>query len=135
MPLFDFTSQLTSKILDSSIAEEVASSKDDINQAETSPEKQSLVVTTESNTRIPSTEKLSSISCFTKTPTGNDNDKQELPSDISAIKSSPIKTQASSSLASGSDRSEEQKRKSEAKYLTVGAKYQGKESTKIARCK
>lgn len=142
MTLFDFTGQLTSKILDSPIAQEVATSKDDIDQAETIPEKQSLVVTTESNARVLSTEKSSSLSCFTKTPTGNDketcsseNDQQEVPSDTSAFKGSSIKKVAPSSLDSGSDRSEEQKPKPEDKYLTVGVKDQKNKSTNIARCK
>ena len=142
MTLFVFTGQLTLQILHSSIAEEVASSKDDIDQAKTSSEKQSLVVTTESHSRVLSTEKPYSISCFTKTPTGNDketcsseNDQQEVSSDTSAFKGSSKQNVASSSLDYGNDGSEEQKRKSEDKYLTIGGKDQEKEFTKIARCK
>ena len=146
--LFDFTGQLTSNILDPSIAEEVTSSKDDIVHAETSPaekstEKQSMVGTTETQATFKfSTEKPSSISWLTKTPTGNDketcsseNDQKEVSSDTSAFKGSSIRDVASSSIDSGNDRTEEQRRESEDKHLTVGEKDQGNESTKIARCK
>ena len=102
-----------------------------------------MVVTTETHARFLSTEKpYQSISCFTKTPTGNDketcsseNDQKEVSSDTSAFKGSSIKDVASSSLDSGNDRTEEQRRESEDKHLTVGEKDQGNESTKIARCK
>ena len=126
--LFDFAGQVPSKIL-------VTPDEGDIAEAESTSEKQSLVVTTENH----------AISCFTKTPTGNDketcsseNNQQEASLDKSASKISSFKKVLSSSLDSGNDRSgvyEERKSISEDKQLTAGAKDQANESTKIARCK
>lgn len=144
-PFFDFTGQVTSIILDPPEADEITSCEGDILEAEPSPEKHSLVVTTENHARDLTTNNHSSMSCFTKTPTENDketcsseNDQQVVFSDTSASKGSSVKNVASSSLDSGNDRSdmyEEQKRISEDKHITAGAKDQEDESTKIARCK
>lgn len=139
----DFTGQVTSVILDPSKADDVTSGKGDIVEAERSPEKQSLVVTTENHARDLTTSNHSSMSYFTKTPTGKDkeacsseNDQQVVIS--SASRGSSLKNVASSSLDSGNVRSdmyEEQKRKSEDKHLTAEAKDQENGSAKIARCK
>ena len=101
-----------------------------------------MAVTTEAHASVLSSDKPSSISRFPETPTGNgkemcssENDQKEVSSDASAFKASSIKNVASSSLDSGNDRSEEQRRESEDKHLTVGAKDQGNESNKIRRCK
>ena len=101
-----------------------------------------MVVTSETHAKVLSTEKRSSISRFTETPTGNDKEtcssednQKDVSSDTSAFKVSSINNVASSTLDSGNDRSEEQRRESEDKHLTVGTKDQGNESTKIRRCK
>lgn len=142
-PFFDFTGQVTSIILDPPEADEVTSCEGDILEAEPSPEKHSLVVTTENHARDLTTNNHSSMSCFTKTPTENDketcsseNDQQVVIS--SASRGSSLKNVASSSLDSGNVRSdmyEEQKRKSEDEHLTAEAKDQENGSAKIARCK
>ena len=84
---------MTSKILDPPKADKVTPGEGDIAEAESTSEKQSLVVTTE-NHAIVTTKNHASISCFTKTPAGNDketcsseNDQQEASLDKSASKS------------------------------------------------